>query len=348
MTVYSGPRKPRWVFELLDSEDNPIDLLDGVTGGGVSVVAASRLGGSGSLTVDDRGQNIDWLSNRVRVTYNPGISGVAAWPVATMLFTSPTLRVVDGLQSYSVDLLSKLAVIDEDTVDGVYSLEAGTPIIAAVVELIQSAGESRISVTPSDATLRNSIVFDAAESKLTIINTLLEAAGYWSLWCDGGGQFRVEPYVAPRDRAVSFVFAAGEASIHKPVWEREQDLASVPNKFQVVGEGSETDAPLVGVAVNEDPDSIFSIPSRGRTITASETGVEGADQAVFDQLAQRRLLDAMSPVARLKASHAIVPLEPNQVVAFRPKGFSVLASVQRMDFSFEFDAQCDAEWRELL
>lgn len=347
MTAWHGARAPRWSYLLLDREDRPLGTLDGVLGGSVEVAALSRLGGSGSLTVDERGQTIDWMSHRVQCIYDPGIRDVAAWPVATMMFTSPQMRQTDTTRTYAVTLLSKMAVIDEDTVETSLSLAAGTAIIPAVVNLIESTGETRTAVTASAATLSNPLVWEAGESKLSIINDLLAAAGYWSLWCDGSGQFRVEPYVDPDARPTAYEFIDGETAIHTPEWGREQNLSSVPNKFVVVGQGSDETPPLIGVATNEDPDSPYSYQSRGRWITSVDEGVEGDSQAVFDQLARRRLWDAMSPVAKLTAEHAVIPLEPNQAISFTDHGETVRATIQRLSYEFTFDADCKAEWREI-
>ncbi|MGW9021257.1 hypothetical protein ACWGOE_07235 [Leucobacter chromiiresistens] len=344
---YSGARRPRWRYMLLDATDVPLRAIDGVSGGSCEVAATTRLGGSASLTIDERGQEIDWMSHRVQIIYDPGIRGIDAWPIATMMFTSPKTKSTSTRPVHEVALLSKMAIIDEDSVAQRFSLAAGTPIIPTVVSLIQSTGETRIAVTDSDATLSNPMVWDAAESKLTIINDLLAAAGYWSLWCDGGGQYRVESYIAPADRAVAFTFEAGDVAIHASGWDREQDLSSVPNRYVVVGSGSDSAPALSAEAVNENPDSPFSIQNRGgRVITRSETGVEGSLQ-VLQALAERRLRDAMSPVAKLSVSHAIVPLNPNDVVDFRPRGHSARATIQRMSYGLTFDGQCSAEWREI-
>lgn len=350
MVAWHGPRSPAWLFERLDSEDRPLGALDGVTGGRCEIRALSRLGGTASLVLDDRNVGIDWQRDRVRVTYDPGIPGVQAWPVFTGLFTSPTVTHLGGGRTvYEVDLLTKMAVIDEDTVEATYSLPAGTPVIATVAGLIRSAGEDRIAVTPSDAVLGAALVWDAGTSKLTIVNDLLAVAGYWSLWCDGSGQYRVEPYLDPASRPVAHTFRHGATAFYAPEWSRTQDMSSVPNRFVVVGQGDEETEPLVGVATNENPDSPFSFQARGRWVTRTEEGVEGDSQQVFDQLAERRLLDAMGPVARLVLRHAVVPVDQNALVAFDPaEGAARLATVQSMSVDFRFDALVDAEWREVV
>jgi hypothetical protein len=339
-----------WSFELLDGEDRPIGMLDGVTGGSAEIVAQDVLGGSGSLNLDAR-QDIDWMSNRVRVIYN---RGDVSWPVGTYLLTSPKENHSKFVLGYEVGLLTKMSVPSEDTVDARFSLDAGTAIIPAAVALLQSTGEDRIAATSSDAVLSSALTWEAGTSKLQIINDLLQAAGYWALWCDGSGQFRVEPYADPADRPVAFDFQHGAQSLHMPDWSREQDNTSVPNKFIAVGQGDGETEALVGVATNNDPASPYSAQRRGtpenpRWIAASEEGVEAATQAIIDQYAARKLRDAMTPVSRLEVTHAMLDLNPNAMVAFTPEdGRRRLATVQSMRMEFRFDTDISAEWREVL
>jgi len=333
-----------WAFELLDSEDQPLGTLDGVTGGSEQIVAQSVLGGSGSLQLD-RADDIDWMRHRVQVIYS---DGVRSWPTGTFLLTSPEEQHTEVGVSFTVGLLTKMNVINEDTVEDRYTLAVGTPIVATVVALIESTGEKRIAATASTATLTAGLTWEAGTSKLTVINDLLQAAGYWSLWCDGSGLFRVEPYVDPASRPVSFEFAHGQASVHFPEWERSQDNTSVPNRFLAIGQGDEKTPPLVGVATNENPASPYSYQARGRWITATEKGVEGTTQAVFDQYAAKKLAEGMTPVARLTVTHTMLQLDPNDLVAFTPEdGRRRLATVQRMSFNFDFDTDVRAEWREV-
>lgn len=334
----------RWEHTLLDDTDTPLRVLQHVTGGDCEIVAQSPLGGSGVLTLDD-GDNIDWMRHRVQSVY---INGAERWAVGTFLFASPREQHTATGINYEVVLLTKMNIIDEDSIEARLSLPENEPIIPAVVALIESTGETRIAVTGSTATLRTALTFEPGTSKLAIINELLEAAGYWSLWCDGTGMFRVEPYVDPEKRAPVIEFEHGETSIHAAEWEHEQDHTKVPNRFITVGRGDEETPALVGIATNENPDSPYSYQARGRWITAQETGVEGADQTVFDELAARRLRDAMHPVSRLTVTHGMVQLNPNDVVGFTPEdGQRRLATVQRMRIRYQFDTDIEAEWRQV-
>ncbi|WP_228407299.1 hypothetical protein [Leucobacter muris] len=156
--IWAGPRRPRWRYLLLDNTDQPLRALDGIASGSCEVAATTRLGGSAQLTIDERGQDIDWMRHRIQITYDPGLRGIDPWPIATMLFTSPRTITRDDRTTHTVDLLSKMSIIDEDTVETRYSLPAGTPIIPTVVALIESTGETRIATTDSDTALAAAMV----------------------------------------------------------------------------------------------------------------------------------------------------------------------------------------------
>lgn len=340
----------RWSFELLDSSDQPLGALDGVdqqNGGRADIVAQSPLGGSGNLIMDHRGRDIDWMKHRVQAVFHDGDT---SWPVGTYLLSSPKEKHSSTTLGYEIGLLTKMNIPAEGTVDERFSMAVGAPVIPAVVGLLESTGETRIAVTPGDAVRTSEYTAPAGTSKLKIINDLLTGAGYWALWCDGSGQFRVEPYVDPVKRPVAFEFVHGEHSLHMPEWDREQDMSSVPNRIVLVTRGDEDAEGLVGVAVNTDPSSPYSYVNRGnRWIGPEAETVEAETQAVIDQLAARKLADAMNPVARLNVVHAMLDLNPNDLVGFTPEdGVRRLATIQKMSMTFAPFTDIDAEWREVL
>lgn len=339
----------RWSFELLNAQDQKIRDLVGVTGGKAEIVAQSSIGGSAHIKLDQRGQAIDWLNHRVRAVFH---DGATSWPVGTYMFTSPTeghdeFRVT----GFDIGLKTKMNVPLEDKTDGRFTVAAGANAVQAAADLLLSTGETRIAVTSSPKTLNGPMTFEEAVPKLEVINKLLEYAGYWSLWCDGSGLFRVEPYVDPASRPIAYDFQHGDESVHFPDWSHTRDMSSVPNKAIVTGQRHGDDPPLRGIATDTDPASPFSYQNRGkggqgRWIVYSETGVEAESQAVIDQIAERRLADRRDPVSLLRVSHAMLDLEPNQLVAFTPEdGGRRLATVQRMSMAFEPFTDITAEWR---
>ncbi|MBN7792438.1 hypothetical protein [Microbacterium esteraromaticum] len=344
----------RWSFELLDYQDRKKDMLRGVTGGHAEIVAQSPLGGSGALSFDVSDPSLvpDFMSDRVRATFH---KGTESWPFGVFMFSQPKERHSEfGVVGYDITLLTKMNVVQEDALDARLVLPAGTPVVQAAVDLLTSTGETRIAVTPSPSVLAGPLTFEAATSKLEVINTLLTSIGYWALRCDRSGLFRIEPYTRPEDRPPAHEFEHGEASLHFPDWAREQDLTSVPNKVILIGSAASDEVPLVGIARDTDPASPFSYQNRakgsqpGRWIPHKETGVEAESQAVIDQLAERKLRDLRDRVASLKVDHAMLPLEAHDLVGFTPEdGRRRLATVQRMRFNFDEFTDVQAEWREV-
>lgn len=335
-----------WSFELLDTQDRTLETLDGVKGGSADIVAQSTLGGSGRLLMDHRGADIDWMSHRVRATFH---DGATSWPVGTYLLSSPKEKHTGTVLGYDIGLLTKMIIPDEDTTETRFSLDVGDPVIPAVVALLESTGETRIAVTASDSVRTAPYTVEAGTSKLKIINELLKSVGYWALWCDGSGQFRVEPYVDPALRPVAYEFTHGARSLHFPDWDREQNLSDVPNRIILATRGDEDEPGLRGVAKNEDPASKFSYQQRGnRWIGPPVETVEAESQTIINQLAARKLADLMNPVARLEVSHAMLNLDPNALVGFTPEdGRRRLATIQRMGMRFEKFTPITTEWREV-
>lgn len=349
--AWAGARSPRWIVEHLDSRDQAIRRLP-VMSGSVKVATFARLGGQAQVSIarhdampgGDR--DINWYTDRISISYDPGHPDLPVIPWGVYIFASP--RQVSGIvDRYDAELLTKVALIDQDQVAEAWSLPSGSPIIPAVVSLIESTGEMRIAATESSAVTSASIAFPAGTSKLTIINDLLTSADYTALWADGTGQFRVEPTISPRDRPIAYTFAEGPLSIHKPDWDREQDLMSIPNRVIVVSQGNQDEPPIVGVAENNDPDSPYSIPSRGRVIARTEEVTDMSSTSAANAHAQRLLDGGMSPVATLSVEHGIVPLDPGARVRFIDGGEQRDATVREMNMSLTFDSQCQALWREI-
>jgi hypothetical protein len=360
--LYQG-RRERIRVDLLDENDRLRGTLTGVAVGGTVELNVNRVirgGGNITLMADYQPEpwplptgsttlhmeDIDWFKDRVRIWWD--VEGAASWALGTFLISVPSTQHSDGWYSRPVELLDKLAVLDQDSVSGSYSLPAGTVVTTAVRDLILSAGETRMAITESDATLGSGLMWEAGTTKLRIINDLLSSINYFSLWADGTGRYQAAPYVRPDARPPSWRFEQGELALHSPEWSLEQDLYSVPNRVVLVSQGSGEEPGLVAVADNTDPDLPYSQPGRGRVITHTETGVEAASQAVLDSMARQRLLDLSGAVANLQVTHAALPLNLNDTVWFSSNGHETLAVVQAMTYTLEPGSLVAASWREVV
>ncbi len=349
-TVLTASRQAWWEITLLDSADRVIGPLRGVTGGTITLSANTRLRASGSLTIQDTGQDVNWLTDRVRVVYRARDRRARSmtWPVGVFLMSAPTAAHTSAGTSRDVDLSSRLAVLDEDCLEASTTLPAGRRVTDAVEALIASTGEDGVSITPSDRTLASAMVWEAGTPVLTVINDLLDSANYFSLHPDGDGVLTAAPYVRPAARPVAWAFTAGEAAIHSADWSRDQDTAAVPNRVVLVGQGNGDTPALVATAENTDPASPFSREARGRWITHTETGVEASTQAVLDGLARRRLIDLSTPTATIQAAHLPLPLAPNDRVTWDTAGHAATATIQEIKADLTATSLCTTKLREVI
>ena len=327
-----------WVY-LLTPDDGVVAVLDGVTGGSLTINGEAQIHGGGTITMDDAG-TVDWLNARVQ----PWVAvGDQSWPLGVYVCSVPATDYTDAVTSATVDLLDKLAILDGAEIANTYSLPAGTVVTSAVRSLIEAAGEDRISLTESAKTLPAGVAWPPGTSRLRIVNDLLASINYWSLRCDPYGRYVVAPYTEPARRPIARVFARGDAAIHTPDMRVTQDLAAVPNRVVLTSTGTSGTEGLVGVADNIDPGSPFSIPSRGRVLSRTEQ-VDAADQATIMAMASRRLAELTSVTRTVSMSHAWVPLWPHDIAVVTDRAVTVTRSVQ----STTTDLQVGALQRTLL
>jgi len=338
-------RVESWWVDLLNPDDVLLGRLDGVTGGQIDQSVGATISGGGKIEVDDVGQGVDWLTIRVRPWWS--VAGAEPWPLGVFLASAPTALHTETGRAWSVELLDKLVILDQDAVDGSYSLPAGTVVTTAVKAVIASAGETATAITDSDETLTAGMVWPAGTSKLRIVNDLLAAINYFSLRCDGFGRYVAAPYIRPQDRPVARAFAEGARAIHEAAFTRDQDLAAIPNKVVLVATATGDTESLVAVATNTDPASPFSYPSRDRWIVHTEEGVEATSQGVLDALAARRLADLSSVTATLDIAHAAVPLDLNDSVTLTSGGVAARGVVQKMSLGLAVGALMRTTVREV-
>lgn len=313
--ILTGNRNTRFYLDILGPDDAPLTRLDGVTDGKLDWIANVVIKGAGTLTVIDVDQEVDWLNARLRPVMV--IEGLPIQPLGVFMVSEAPENWGDG-RSWSIKLLDKTTILDQDTVFETYALNIGAVVTTAIRSLIESAGVMNHSVTPSTATVASPLVWSAGTSKLRIVNDLLAIINYFSLFSNFDGQYVARPYLLPAKRPLSYEFIDGPESIYEPRFNRDNDIWSIPNRVTIVGVGDGTTAALTSTVDNDDPTSPYSIANRGRVIGHTETGVEAATQTVLDEYAQKRLVELTSPTSSVEIAHSPVPgLTINQAARFR-------------------------------
>lgn len=304
-----------WIITHLNRRDKAQGPLRGVRGGSLDWSIHKQVRGGGTLELTDHGQRIDWLNDRIRVTHmrdgEPRHMGV-------FLPTVPTWEHDETGRRASIRLVDKTDIL-RSQVGTWHQVEAGRAIIPTVIGIIRAHGEDAIALGESSTTLRSTLTWEPDATWLTVINDLLQAAGYGALWCDGVGWYRSEPYKLPDQRALAATYG-GELADYRMLrtFQDEADLSDTPNVVVAIAQGDSEKRGLRGVARNTNPDSPLSIPARGREIVHTVTGLEAATQTVIDNHARRLLLEASEITRKATWKHPVDDVGVDDLVELRP------------------------------
>lgn len=363
-TVTISPLVTEYRFDLLSNDEAVLGTLNGVEGGSIDWQANASVKGGGSLDVTDVGDGVDWLNVRIRPVAilggGAGMTGVDERPIGVFIPAAPVENWNIG-RRWKVELLDKCSILDQDIVtdeDGnpvTFSVATGANVVDEVIALIIGGGETAPAISPADKATSGPMVWEVGTSRLRIINDLLAAANFFSLWVDNAGQFRVTEYDPPSERVPVYEantpFSSGDDSLMNPAWDRDRDIYSVPNRYVVIGVGDgEFEAP-VAVATNEDINSPFSFQSRGRWITQVVTGVEATTQADLESRARMGLSQATSVTSAITVTHAFLPdMRVNSVVRFKnpDADLDILCSVSSTSLPLNPTELCKTELREVV
>ncbi len=284
-----GGRVTAYRWDILNLDDLRLGEL-GVTGGALSWSVDREIRSTGMLTW--AGLTVpEWTQIRVQpwVSIDFADGTTDSWPLGVYLPATPTIHWSDAVATADVDLYDKLLILVEDKVNATFAVPAGAVVTQQVEAIIASAGESRVSIAASTATLRSAMVWEPGTSKLRIINDLLAAINYFSLWVDGYGYFRSDPYQAPQYRVVRRSYTDGVDSIYSPDFAHDRDTFSVPNVVTLISRADGVTPALRSTSRNDDPADPLSTVSRGREIEVVDVGVEAASQVILDDLANQKI-----------------------------------------------------------
>lgn len=320
-----------YTFEVLDRNEGLKGVIESVIMGSVTWRRNALIKGGGKLKMLDRGNDIDWLNDRIRISTT--VNGVQ-WSLGVWIPTAPTGAWKGPHRSWDIDLHDKSTVLDEDRVTQTTFVNSGADVLDTVVNFIHSAGEYNISATDIGATVATPMVWPPGTSKLRIINDLLDSSGYFTLRVSPDGAFLIQPYLQPSQRPYRYEFLDNEESIYAEAFSRKFDNFSVPNRIIATSTADFENVGFVASAENLDPDSDYSYPSRQRWVTRYYENVEAVSEDALATWCQRKLADWTSPTASEDIDVMPVPLDIYDAVRFRndSAGIDVRATVETVKF----------------
>ena len=324
-------RTERYVFEQLDLQLNRVGGMAGVKTCKLDWSIYNRLRGSGDMAVDTA-TRIEWAHTVIRpwlVVTNR--SGTARVPLMTAACVVPDEAWSASRMHVTVQMYDLTLWLDQWVIPTPYTLPAGTVITTALRQIFTDLGMAwLLDLTESQATLATARSWlpgeQEAVSWLRIINDLLDALGYFALWCDPMGRFQCQPYRRPEDRLSSYRLADDRRSQKYRSFAIKTGRPVTFNRWEYWSKSVDGSVPQPFVAGNDDPTHPYSVPKlNGRVVTDYRTDIEG-DVAAKVAAAKA---EAMANQAGFTLDARFIPVVEHEVVdlVHGPSGTTTRASV---------------------
>lgn len=309
--LHSGGRQLSFRYELLTAAGDHKAWLGGVKAGSIAYNALAQIKRTARFSIDESvGDSINWQSDRIRPHFRLLMSdgGWATWPLGEFLLSSPTRRSDSTSTAVlrAVEAYDQLVVLVDDKVTDRYTVAAGVNYIAQVKTLLDSAGITRQNLAATTKVLPAARDWPPGTRKLDIINDLLTAINYRTLWFDERGLAVAEAYMAPSSAPIEYSYRDDDDSVTFPEVEETLDLFSVPNKWVLVV--SQPDRPVLTASyTNSAASSPTSTVARGRTIVDFRDDVDAADQDALNAKVSRLAFEASQIYQSVELQTGVMP-----------------------------------------
>ena len=205
-------------------------------------------------------------------------------PVFTGLAIAPQADINGRLTKNTLECYSVLKPAEDILLPLGWYAPAGSAGADLIGRLLDPC-PAPVVIADNSPILSDPIVAENNENNLTMIWRILDAID-WRIRTEGDGTIHVEP----KPTEASAAFDASEYDVIEPELSMTRDWYSCPNVFRAVQAGQSA------IARDEDADSPFSIPSRGREIWASESNVKLGSGESLQMYANRRLKELQNAV----------------------------------------------------
>lgn len=328
-----------------------------INGGSIERNDSTRVKESASVNmIGEYGFGPDLLRVYAEFEWMDGTSADVC--LGTFLPVSPSRSIRTGYCKASLKLYGRLQELLDDKFALPVSVEPGSNAVAVARGVCEAAGLEVVS-DESDYTTTLARAYGVGagstdgDTKLDMVNDLLDLAGFRAAFTDPYGRVVLQKYVDADEKPLSWEFEEGSQAKFESSMEEEFDYTDTPNHAVVVygsatvGSDGET---VVGEAYDTSPDSDYSTVSRGRVITRSYTYTElppgetaQKRQAYADSRAASLLRTAQSVVNRLSFTHVYCPVKVNDVVSVDYGTAGVSGRYQVRKQSIRLVAGCPVE-----
>lgn len=249
-------------------------------------------------------------------------------------------------RTYDVELDGRLSELSADVPDYPLTYPLGTPAVAAAREIAEGAGFEVIADESTYVLGANRTYgLDEDESKLSIINDLLDLAGFSSARCDAMGRILFERYAKPAARPVAATMREGAGCTLERSATLKRDVSEVKNVVRCVYETQ--DETVIGIATDDLATSEYSTVSLGRRNVGTYRYTDSATKAQADAKAAELLAGMRDVVTAVEVTHVYRPLRLGEVVAlsYPSAGIEGKFTIRTQDISLGDAMETECELR---
>lgn len=342
--LHSASREIHFRYDLLDKTNNFKKTLTTVEKGHIdnNCLANIKRTATFSMLEDN---DVNFLRDRIQpfLLLKMFDGNFVSFPLGVFLLSSPKRKTDIALNVLrEITAYDQLQILTDDKVTDRYTVTAGTNYITAIQTILTGAGITSQNLTATTSTLPTALDWAPGTDKLTIINALLGAINFWSLYFDAYGVAVARPYILPSVRASDYSYKNDSLSVTFPEMEQDIDLFSVPNKWVMTVTEPDRNV-LTSTYTNANISSPTSTVNRGRTIVSFLTGT-AVDQTTLNAAVQRQAFNDSQVYETVDFETAIMPMHAENDMlnlVFSPLGISTLYD----ELSWGFDLKAGSRMK---
>ena len=255
-------------------------------------------------------------------------------PLFTGYATSPAQNFNGRLETNSLDVYSVLTPVRDVLLPRGWYAPAEMPGGYLIKNLLEPT-PAPVEIEDNSPALQEAIIAEDSETNLSMIEKILSAID-WRMRVGGDGTIQILPKAT--DAVVTYDPLDNDAI--EPEIEITYDWYQCPNCFRAIS------GDLTAVAKDENEDSIFSIPSRGREVWMEDTDADLNEGETIEAYALRRLREEQSVATQAKYKRRFHPeLSVSDLVQlhYPEQGLEGLYKITSMSMELGYGCSVDEE-----
>ena len=288
----------------------------------------------GSATVGAVGYE-QGTENIIRVYLDAKQTGSAALvPLFTGYAASPSQVFNGGLETNSLDIYSVLTPVRDVILPRGWYAAAEIPGGILIKNLLAPT-PAPVDIVDNSPALKEAIIAEDSETNLSMIEKILAAID-WRMRVSGDGTI----HIMPKATSAVVTYDPLENDAIEPEIEITYDWYQCPNCLRAIS------GDLTAVAKDEDENSIFSIPRRGREVWMEDTDADLNEGETIEAYALRRLKEEQSIATQAKYKrrfHADLSVTDLVQLHYPEQGLEGLYKITSMSMELGYGCSVDEE-----